>query len=192
MPSAVLAPVQKNSVIARWQGRSMALHWCHRQFFNGSAKMRGGRTIMSSSTSLSTDTMTQLARRFIMEHNQADYLASHDALMTPDAIVHEYLPGLPTALDRAGYTHFIAMFRSALPDITNTAEDVIVAGDKVAVRWTGSGTHTGEPLMNQAATGRPVQAHGIYILRFDGDKIAEVWNHWDNLSVLTQLSAPGA
>jgi predicted ester cyclase len=147
---------------------------------------------MPTDTSPSTATMTELARRFVMEHNQADYLASFDALMTPDAIVHEYLPGLPGALDRVGYAQFIAAFRSALPDISNTIEDVIVTGDKAVVRWTGSGTHTGEPLMNQPAAGRPVQAHGIYILRFADGKIAEVWNNWDNLNVLTQLSTPDA
>lgn len=147
---------------------------------------------MSTDTSAPTATTTTLARRFVLEHNQPNYLASHEALLTQDAIIHEYLPGLPSSLDRVGYTHFIAAFRSALPDIGNTIEDVIAAGDKVVVRWTGGGTHTGEPLMNQPATGRPVQAHGVYILRFADGKIAEVWNHWDNLNVLTQLTAPGA
>lgn len=130
----------------------------------------------------------QRAARFVLEHNQPDYLASHEALLAPDALVHEYLPGIPAALDRTGYAGFIANFRSALPDVQNTIAEVIDGGDAVAIRWTGGGTHSGEPLMGLPATGRPVVAHGVYILRFAPDgRIGEVWNHWDNLNVLQQL-----
>lgn len=146
---------------------------------------------MATEARPSTATLSHLARRFVLEHNQPDYLASHDALLTPDAVVHEYLPGLPDSLDRVGYAGFIAAFRAALPDITNSIEDVIVADDTAAVRWTGGGTHTGAPLLDQPATGRPLLAHGVYILHFAGDRIAEVWNHWDNLNILAQLGAPG-
>jgi steroid delta-isomerase-like uncharacterized protein len=130
-----------------------------------------------------------MARRFVMEHNQAEYLASFEALLAPDCLVHEYLPGLPEAMDRVGYNGFIAMFRSALPDIRNSVEDVIAEGDKVVVRWTGYGTHTGAPLMGVPSNGAVLKAHGVYILRFSNGKIAEVWNNWDNLNVMQQLGA---
>src|SRR4051812_10666618 len=126
-----------------------------------------------------TSTNVEIARRFLLGHNQPNYLAVHEATLAPDAIVHEYLPGLPAWLDRAGYTQFIAMFRAALPDIQNTIDDVIDAGEKVVIRWTGGGTHTGEPLVGIPAAGKSVQAHGAYVLRFAGGRIAEVWNHWD-------------
>jgi predicted ester cyclase len=146
---------------------------------------------MSTDTRPAVDTLAHLAGRFVREHNQPEYLASHEALLAPDAVVHEYLPGLPDSLDRAGYAGFIAMFRSALPDVANTVEDVVVANDRAVVRWIGGGTHTGAPLLGRPATGRRVQAHGVYVLRFAGARIAEVWNHWDNLNVLGQLGAPG-
>ena len=134
-----------------------------------------------------TSTNVDLARQFLLGHNQPNYLAVHEATLAPDAIVHEYLPGLPSSLDRAGYAQFIAMFRASLPDVQNTILEVIDAGDRVVIRWTGSGTHTGEPLIGIPAAGKPVQAHGIYILCFAGGRIAEVWNHWDNLNVVQQL-----
>jgi predicted ester cyclase len=146
---------------------------------------------MSTDTRPAVDTLAHLAGRFVREHNQPEYLASHEALLAPDAVVHEYLPGLPDSLDRAGYAGFIAMFRSALPDVANTVEDVVVANDRAVVRWIGGGTHTGAPLLGRPATGRRVQAHGVYVLRFAGARIAEVWNHWDNLNVLGQLGTPG-
>ncbi len=136
---------------------------------------------------MSTEQNTALARRFVLEHNQAGYAASFAELLAPDCIVHEYLPGLPYALDRAGYEQFIAMFRSALPDIHNSIEDVIAAGDKVVIRWAGYGTHTGTELMGIPASGKALTAHGIYIFRCAGGKIVEVWDNWDNLNVLQQL-----
>lgn len=133
-----------------------------------------------------------VAHRFLLEHNQEGYQVSFDELLTPDVVVHEYLPGLPEAMDRAGYEGFIGMFRASLPDIGNTIEDLFVAGDRVAIRWTGHGTHTGASLLGIPASGKRVTAHGIYILRLEGDRIAEVWNNWDGVNLLAQLGAlPG-
>jgi steroid delta-isomerase-like uncharacterized protein len=137
---------------------------------------------------MSTATNTALARRFVLEHNQEAFMRSLDELLAPDCIVHEYLPGLPGAMNREGYNQFLAAFRSALPDIGNTIEDVVAEDDRVVVRWSGSGTHTGSDLMGIPAGGRPVVAHGVYVLRFAGGKIAEVWNNWDNLNVVQQLN----
>jgi steroid delta-isomerase-like uncharacterized protein len=136
---------------------------------------------------MSTATNIACARRFLLEHNQEAYMRSLDELLAPDCLVHEYLPGLPNPMNREGYNQFLAAFRNALPDIRNSIEDVIADGDKVVVRWSGSGTHTGGDLMGIPANDRPVVAHGVYVLRFADGKIAEVWNNWDNLNVVQQL-----
>lgn len=130
---------------------------------------------------------TALARRFVMEHNQADYLRSFDQLLSPNCIVHEYLPGLPSDMSRPVYEQFIANFRAALPDVRNQIDEVIASGQWVVIRWTGYGTHTGADLMGIPSSGKSVVAHGIYILRFEGNCVAEVWNNWDNLNVVVQL-----
>jgi predicted ester cyclase len=141
---------------------------------------------------MSTEEIKATARRFVLEHNQAAYLASFDELLDPKCVVHEYLPGLPPALDRAGYNQFIASFRAALPDIHNDVDQIITEGEYAVVRWTGYGTHTGEALMGIPAKGHPLVAHGIYILRIAGGRIQEIWDNWDNLNVLQQLGGmPG-
>jgi predicted ester cyclase len=139
---------------------------------------------------MSTETMLATARRFLLTHNQADYLAAFDTYFAPDVVVHEYLPGLPDAMPRPVYEQYIAAFRAALPDVQNKLLDIFADGDRVVMRWTGGGTHTGADLMQVPASGRPVWAQGIYILRFEGDRIAEVWNNWDNLNVMQQLQTP--
>jgi len=136
---------------------------------------------------MSNNHITETAKRFLLTHNQANYREAFDEYFTPDVVVHEYLPGLPDAINRTIYEQFIAGFRAALPDIHNSLEDMFADGDRVTLRWKGYGTHTGADLMQIPAAGKSVEAHGIYILRFQDGKIAEVWNHWDNLSVMAQL-----
>jgi predicted ester cyclase len=43
--------------------------------------------------------------------------------------------------------------------------------------------------MGIPASGRQVTAHGMYMFRFAGDRIVEVWDSWDGLNVLQQLGA---
>ena len=127
------------------------------------------------------------ARRFILEHNQAGYNKTFDELLVPDCVFHEYLPGVPQSMDRAAYSQFIGSFRSSIPDIHNTVEEVFGEDDKVAVRWKGYGTHTGTDLMGIPAGNKEVRANGIYIFRFSSGKIAEIWSNWDNLNVMKQM-----
>jgi predicted ester cyclase len=136
---------------------------------------------------MSNNQRTEMAKRFLLTHNQANYLEAFDEYFAPDVVVHEYLPGLPDSMNRTIYEQFIAGFRAALPDIHNSLEDMFASGDHVTMRWKGYGTHTGAELMQIPAAGKSVVAHGIYILRFENGKIVEVWNHWDNLNVMTQL-----
>ncbi len=137
---------------------------------------------------MSTDQLIETAKQFLFTHNQANYLDAFDRYFTPTCLIHEYLPGLPEPMNRAVYEQFIAGFRAALPDIHNQLEDIFAQGDRVVMRWTCYGTHTGADLMQVPATGQSLTAQGIYILHFEAGKIAEVWNHWDNLNVITQLS----
>ena len=51
------------------------------------------------------------------------------------------------------------------------------SGDRVTVRWTGSGTRVGE-MKGIPPTGRTVRVDG---------KIAETWEVWDTLGFLQQL-----
>ena len=80
-----------------------------------------------------------------------------------------------------------AGFLEAFPDLNVTVEDVLAEGEQVAVRWTQRGTHQGEMERLGPPTGRSFELEGITIHRFEGDKIAETWERYDNLSLLQQL-----
>jgi predicted ester cyclase len=74
---------------------------------------------------------------------------------------------------------------------TFSVEDQIAAGDKVAVRWTFRGVHTG-PYAGMEPTGNSVTIAGISIFRLADGAIEEMWVSADDLGELRQLGAlPG-
>src|SRR6266850_2643767 len=77
-------------------------------------------------------------------------------------------------------------FRSAVPDLHCTIEDLLVSGDKVTARLLFTGTHKGE-FMGHPATGKSVSFLAIDILRIRGGRIVEDWHLEDNLTLLQQL-----
>jgi predicted ester cyclase len=94
---------------------------------------------------------------------------------------------------REGFKQFISAFRSAIPDLRITQDDVIAEGDKVVTRYTAHGTHQGE-LQGIPPTGKPVTVTGIETMQVSGGKIVEGWVEFDQLGMLQQLGvipAPG-
>jgi predicted ester cyclase len=67
---------------------------------------------------------------------------------------------------------------------------VLVDGDRVAVRWTSSGTHTG-PFMGAEPTGRAVSHWAVVIYRLQDGKVVEMWPMVDRLGMMRQLGVVG-
>jgi steroid delta-isomerase-like uncharacterized protein len=100
-----------------------------------------------------------------------------------------YIPAAPGPIHgKAGFKEFISAYVAAFPDGKITVDDQIAEGEKVATRWTGSGTNTGE-LMGMPATGKEVTVSGVAYTRIVDGKVRESWNSWDTLSMLQQLGA---
>ena len=111
-------------------------------------------------------------QRFADAVNRRD-LDALDQIFDPDLINHDADPGEP----RGAY-HFKQVFRNfiaACPDLQVTIEDSITKDDKLVVRWTDTGTHTGAPLLGVPATGKQIILTGIEILRIRDGKIVERW-----------------
>ncbi|MFQ5821863.1 MAG: ester cyclase [Candidatus Heimdallarchaeota archaeon] len=80
----------------------------------------------------------------------------------------------------------VSMFRTAFPNIHFIVEDMIAEGDKVAHRWTATGTHKGE-FMGIAPTDKQVTMTGIVISHMADGKVVEDWSESDKLGMLQQL-----
>jgi predicted ester cyclase len=129
-----------------------------------------------------------LARRLYEEVFGAGNLAAADEILAPDCVSHA--ADSPPRIGTDGIKLQAMALRTAIPDLVSTLEDQIAEGDRVASRWTGSGTNTGELRMPGLAvppTGRHVEFGEIRIDRFEGGRIVESWFIPDRLSLWQQL-----
>lgn len=127
-----------------------------------------------------------LAQEAVEAFNRGD-LDAAGRLFTADYVDHDpSRAGLPTGPE--GVKQAWSMMRAAFPDLQATIEDVIVEGDKVAVRGTVRGTHRGE-LMGIPPTGKQVTVTLIDINRIENGKLAERWGEADMLGMMQQIGA---
>ena len=113
-----------------------------------------------------------------------------DEIIAPEYVRHD-LAGGPDAHGPDGVKRLIAGLRTAFPDIKTTIEDIFADGEKVVVRFSVRGTHSGS-FMGIAPTGREATWRGVNIYRVSGGRIRETWQLADGLGLLRQLgAAPG-
>ena len=91
-------------------------------------------------------------------------------------------------LDAEGHRQFSQAMVTAFPDLDRRIEDLFADGDRVAVRWTATGTHTGD-FMGIPPSGTTATSSGITIFRIADGRIVEEWGHSDMLGLLQQLGA---
>ena len=134
---------------------------------------------------MSADKNVATIRRFFDEVCNGRKLELADPMYTPDHVYHD--PSTPTGPGAQGIKDVIGTYQRAFADAHWQVHQILAAGDDaVVVRWTGSGTHSGE-LMGIEPTGKKVKVDGLWMARFQGDKIAETWDCWDTLGMLQQL-----
>ena len=104
----------------------------------------------------------------------------------PRQVVERYLAGDDELLAAEPLRQRAGAFRSAFPDARVTAEQMLEAGDLVAVHLTGRGTHLGT-FQGCPPTGREWTATCTAIYRVEAGRIAEAWVNWDWLAVMEQL-----
>jgi predicted ester cyclase len=91
-------------------------------------------------------------------------------------------------LDLAGHKGFAAMFYAAFPDLRHTVEAVAAEEDRAAVRFTLTGTHTGD-FVGMPPSGRPITVSATAIMRLAEGRVAELWGEFDQLGLMQQLTA---
>jgi len=114
--------------------------------------------------------------------NQGDVDAL-DHLLSSDYLRHG---GEPHPQDLRTFKASILTTRSAFPDLSTVLDDVVIEGDRAAVRWHSTGSHEGT-LMGVPATKRRVEVGGATFARFDGDRIVEEFVTWDPRALLSAL-----
>ena len=128
-----------------------------------------------------------LIQRFYYEVWDSGNVAFAHEVFHDDYVRHD-LRSTQAAPGAAGMAAIAAGFRSAFPDVRWRVDLLLAEGDLVAARWTATGTFTGrwgalEP------TGRQAEFSGVNLYRFREGKVAEIWNHRDDLGLMQQVGA---
>ena len=143
----------------------------------------------------------------IMTEGQREALA-HRFHTTFSSVVagSEVLPLNPPATDEILAAEFVAhvngqelqgveawrltanAYQVALPNARLTHHEVVVAGDRVVIRYSGEATQTG-PLGDIPPSGKPVHWEGLDLFHLLDGKIIEAWVEIDMLSFMQQIGA---
>jgi C-1 hydroxylase len=79
-------------------------------------------------------------------------------------------------------------FHAATSDLRLDIHETVGDGDRLAVRYTVTGTHTGM-LMDIPPTGREISMTGITIMHFEDGKVVERCDSDDSAEVFSRLRA---
>jgi len=79
-------------------------------------------------------------------------------------------------------------FRAAFPDLMVKVDLIIGEGEFVVGRWTATGTHL-RSWGDIEPTGRRISFSAANIFRFEDGRVAEIWNHRDDLGLREQVGA---
>ena len=129
-----------------------------------------------------------IERRWFEEVWNGRSVGAIDRRMAPECVVHGLDRTGQDLIGPAGFKPFHQAFLNAFGNLHIDVEDVIEEGDKIAIRWTATGHHTGDGL-GFPATNREMHVSGVTIARIRGGKLGEGWNNFDALTMLQQLGA---
>src|SRR4051812_3860511 len=125
----------------------------------------------------------QIARRYIEQILNAGNFGIADVLLASDFVFRN-----PPVVARGAreFQTAIETVRAAFPDIHFTVHDEFAEDDRVAVRWTVTGTQRGT-FLGHPASGRTIDVTGINIFRIADGKIHDIWVNMDRLGEAEQL-----
>jgi steroid delta-isomerase-like uncharacterized protein len=114
-------------------------------------------------------------------------------LFAPDYVCH-FPAGQGEVRGREAFIETLSAFLGAFDHLVFTVDDVFSDGEKVVLRWSAVGRHTGDyagipPTRVIPATGRTVSFSATDIYRVADGQIAEEWNTFDGYHVLDQMDA---
>ena len=135
---------------------------------------------------MSTEDLKAGWRRFVQESNKGKDAAMSvlDETCSIDYVYHSGSAGDIQGLKNV--KQYFGGILSAFPDMHTTLDDVIVEGDKVAMRYTTTSTHKGS-FMGIPPTNKKVTFWVIEIDRTAGGKFVEGWVRADTLNLMQQL-----
>ncbi|MEI7587610.1 ester cyclase [Runella sp.] len=129
----------------------------------------------------------KLKRNSIMKTNKefiVEYCEALNGKPKPTELINCYISDADAELK--GH---IMIFEAGIPCYDFIPEDIITEGNKVMVRFTAGGKHTGD-LFGCAPTGNDVKVSGIIVYEVADYLIVNHWMEMDSVGLMQQISAP--
>jgi steroid delta-isomerase-like uncharacterized protein len=127
----------------------------------------------------------QLVRQYFEAYDQQDTERIGQLVSSNNYSFH--ISGMQH-MDWNGTKQFYAAAWSAFPDLHHEILDIVVEGDKVAVRYNIIGTHKGE-FQGISPTGKEVSFSAMGFITLIDGKVAKEWEVADNMGLMQQIGA---
>ena len=123
--------------------------------------------------------------RWVVEDvwNKGDFRLA-GRLFSPGMVLHYRGQNHPLTPEAA--VNIVTAWRTAFPDFHFTLEDMIIEGNKVVLRIPFTGTHQGR-FWGLEPTGKKINVTETLFIRVEDDKIAEMWEDYDEYGMRIQL-----
>lgn len=132
---------------------------------------------------MSTDRRAQAISIFERGWNRGDF--SHlGGLLAQEFAFHVHGSTHTMGTDRL--EQIITAWREGFPDLLFVTHEVVAERDLVAIRLTLTGTHLGE-WNGLPPTGNRIEVDHMFLFRFEEDRVVEVWEVPDTVSLRSQL-----
>jgi predicted ester cyclase len=134
------------------------------------------------------DADKELSRRLYEEVFGRGNFAAADEIMDPHCVSHG--PGVPPLVGTDPIKQQGMRLRTAIPDLQVILQDQVAQGDRVASRWTGRGTHSGQLMLPTGAvpaTGHEISFDEMRVDRFFNGRIVESWFIPDRMTLWQQF-----
>ncbi|MEV4624156.1 ester cyclase [Asanoa sp. NPDC049573] len=130
-------------------------------------------------------TLAETLARKVLDAMNAGDVEAVGPLVAEDFVDHGAPPWAPQG--RAGYIQILGYVTRALR-ITYEVDDVVAAGDKVAIRATAHGVNAVD-MLGFAPTGKPYAMRTMHLYRESGGVLVEHWGVRDEIGMLWQVGA---
>ena len=118
-----------------------------------------------------------VVERFIEEIWNQGNLEAVDELISAEIVYHE---PMQTIEGIEPYRQFVETVRTTFPNAQFTYEDLVIEGDRAALRWELQAAHEGTmPALPIPPTGFKLNMSGQTAFRLEEGKIAEIWMETD-------------
>jgi steroid delta-isomerase-like uncharacterized protein len=132
--------------------------------------------------STTTDTRTRIEQAWLAAWDLGEVEAL-DTLLSTD---YQRISGTNEGQSLTEFKAAIVTTRAAFPDLKTVVDEIVVDGDRAAIRWHSRGTHR-HPFLGVPPTNREITVSGATFAHFDGTHIAKEYVTWDPRALLTAL-----